>query len=73
MGDGVGAGEGEAMKDDYTIERNNNRDRLIQLTITTHVPSKWRMVDLETGDIWKHDGERIWTRATDIEIKVTPS
>lgn len=35
-----------------------------EITITTKCPSKWAMVDLETGDIWTHDGAT-FSRATD--------
>jgi hypothetical protein len=56
-------------------------ERLIELTIRTHCPEKWRFVDLETGDVWQWNGE--WEhgkktrtpqrgefmRATDLRIK----
>lgn len=45
-------------------ERNRKAGRFVTLKIETRVPSKWRMVDLETGDIWKWN-ERLgrWRRA----------
>lgn len=33
-------------------EREENAP-CVDMTISSHVPSKWRFVDLETGDIWK--------------------
>ncbi len=33
--------------------RQNAGDKLHEITIKTHVPEKWRFVDLETGDIWQ--------------------
>lgn len=41
----------------YDLERYGNRDELTAATIRTRVPSKWRFVDLETGDVWKLDDE----------------
>lgn len=35
----------------------------VALTIRTKVPSKWRFVDLETGDVWKAKPEGGFTRA----------
>lgn len=28
----------------------------VNITITTHCPAKWAIVDLETGELWGHDG-----------------
>jgi len=42
------------------------REHPVGITISTKVTSKWRFVDLETGDIWKWDGG--FRRATDIRI-----
>lgn len=53
---------------DYEAERDRNRGagRLVKLVIETRVPSKWRMVDKETGDVWRWDDkESKWTRADD--------
>lgn len=49
----------------YADEREHND--LVKLTIETRVPSKWRMVDLEHGEIWmwKHGK---WVRADDLVI-----
>lgn len=38
-------------------------NRLHDLTIHTHVPQKWRAVDLETGDVWANVNGR-WVRAS---------
>lgn len=40
---------------DYEREREENRlnGTFNELTIRTRVPSKWRFVDLETGEVWK--------------------
>ena len=29
---------------------------LVEITLTTHCPRKWAMVDMESGHIWGHDG-----------------
>lgn len=52
----------------FDAERDKNRGagRLVKLVIETRVPSKWRMVDKETGDVWRwNDKESKWTRAED--------
>lgn len=28
----------------------------VAITLTTHCPGKWAVVDLETGELWGHDG-----------------
>lgn len=43
------------------------QDALHKLTIETHNPSKWRFVDLETGEIWKKVTEH-FVHADDIKI-----
>lgn len=45
---------------DWEKEREKNRKlgRMVKIDITTRVPSKWRFVDQETGDIWKWDDEK---------------
>jgi hypothetical protein len=53
----------------YEQERRDNENLLFDLSVKTHVPSKYRVVDLETGDIWKYDGTATkWTRADDISV-----
>lgn len=42
------------LKEKIAKERESNGS-LVSITIKSHVPSKWRFVDLETGDIWKWD------------------
>ena len=40
----------------YRRERDDHRATgaaLVRIVIETRVPSKWRFVDLETGDVWK--------------------
>ena len=39
----------------FAIERAKNykENNLHELTISTRVPSKWRFLDLETGQVWK--------------------
>lgn len=57
----------------YDAEREAHRlsgDDLVELVIRTHVPSKWRIVDLETGDVWRSDPKSKFTRlirATDLD------
>jgi hypothetical protein len=48
---------------DYAAERASHAEP-VNLVITTKVPSKWRFVDLETGDIWRADAGRM-VRADD--------
>jgi len=36
-------------------EKNRRLGLLVKIGIETRVPSKWRFVDQETGDIWKWD------------------
>lgn len=39
-------------RDDFARERAAHAEP-VRITISTKVPSKWRFVDLETGDVWK--------------------
>lgn len=32
------------------------RKDTVGISLVTHCPSKWAMVDLETGELWGHDG-----------------
>lgn len=52
----------------YDTERERNPDP-IDISIHTRVPSKWRWVDLETGDVWKYEDGR-FTRATDLGLDI---
>lgn len=36
----------------------------VDITLKTRCPGKWAMVDLETGELWGHDGKR-FVRLTD--------
>lgn len=40
----------------------------VAITLTTRCPAKWAMVDMETGDIWGHDG-KTFRRLSEAEIK----
>jgi hypothetical protein len=42
----------QEIKEQIEKERKSNMPCVV-MTISSHVPSKWRFVDLETGDIWK--------------------
>jgi hypothetical protein len=42
----------DVMRANYENERANTPEPFI-ISITTRVPSKWRFVDLETGDVWE--------------------
>lgn len=49
---------------DYKKERASHK-KPVKIEINSKVPSKWRFVDLETGDIWKWDeGNNTFMRAT---------
>lgn len=49
----------------YKEEREANRKKLLSLTISTNVPSKWRFLDLEFGYIWKRNkNNKKWDSAT---------
>jgi len=39
-------------REEYETERRTSTGP-VDITIRTHVPDKWRFVDLETGDVWK--------------------
>lgn len=39
----------------------------VDMTISSRVPSKWRFVDLETGDIWKWDEKKGRFYASELE------
>jgi hypothetical protein len=51
-----------------TDERVANRAAFpepVDITIRTRVPSKWRFVDQETGEVWRWDyDQRTFVRAT---------
>ena len=51
------------MSQDYAAEREANKEP-VKLTITTRVPSKWLLVDRETGDRWERRDDA-WKRARD--------
>jgi hypothetical protein len=49
---------------EYKEERESH-SKPVKIEINSKVPSKWRFVDLETGDIWKWDeGNNTFMRAT---------
>lgn len=33
-------------------------DTPVDITLKTRCPAKWVMVDMETGELWGHDGKR---------------
>lgn len=39
---------------------------LVTAAVTTRVPSKWRLLDLETGETWRLDGRGRWLWAGDV-------
>lgn len=43
-------------------------DAAIDVSIHTTCPRKWAFVDLETGEVWKHDGQAFIRASTD-EVK----
>lgn len=55
----------------FKEERDRNREEgeMITLTLETRVPSKYRVVDLETGDVWKWE-EGKWVRAALATVKL---
>lgn len=61
-------------KTEFQKEREKNRaaGRMEKLSINTRVSSKWRFVDLETGDIWKWDG-RMFLQADDGLVTIKKS
>lgn len=68
------------MKDDEPIAVPITRKKypregrpLLELKLTTRVPDKYRVVDLETGDIWEWAGPKnptAWMRADDIKVEM---
>lgn len=46
-----------------------NNDLPVAMHVYSRVPSKYRLVDLETGDVWKFDVEQErWVAVNDIEV-----
>jgi len=41
----------------------------VEMTIRSRVPSKWRFVDLETGDVWRWDENLSFQCANDMAPK----
>ena len=52
----------------FEKEREANRE-IVVISINTRVPSKWRFVDLETGDVWKWNGTTFKRSEGEISIK----
>lgn len=47
-------------KEQYAKDRSLSYDLKqapTQITIQTRVPDKWRLIDLETGDVWRYDAD----------------
>lgn len=65
-------GDGDISSFEQQREANRRAGgALTELTIRTHVPSKWRFVDLETGDVWRYNDEdphSTFISADDIEV-----
>lgn len=49
----------------FAAVRNVNANQLVTFKITTRVPTKYRIFDLETGDVWAPDAEGNLTRSAD--------
>ncbi len=32
--------------------------KTVDITVKTRCPGKWAVVDMETGEVWAHDGQR---------------
>jgi len=47
----------QKMAVEFGLERaaNQQEDKIHELVIRTRVPSKWRFIDLETGQVWKYE------------------
>lgn len=43
-------------------------DSLVDLTLSTHLPTKWMAVDLEHGEAWTGTLGGQWTRPSEAEI-----
>lgn len=58
----------------FRAERATNEalNRVVSVGINTHVPSKYRLIDLETGDVWMMvedpDIGGDWRRAPDQKL-----
>ncbi len=46
----------------------------VPITIQTRVPEKWRLIDLETGDVWRYDGDahKKMVAAHDFTLMMSP-
>lgn len=42
-------------KEVFRAERSASNGKRTDMTISSKVPSKWRFVDLETGEVWKYE------------------
>jgi hypothetical protein len=40
----------------------------VMLSAETRVPEKYRLVDLETGEVWRKNSDNDWVRADDIAV-----
>lgn len=57
----------------YEEERKAHKEP-VDMTISSKVPSKWRFVDMETGQVWKWDEEReTFTAARDLRMAEPPA
>lgn len=65
---------------DYEVERAASQDNNIEYAacVRTRVPSKWRLIDLETGEVYgfrqvgasRDNSGLSWKKVNDIEFKV---
>lgn len=62
------------MREDFKNERANShlfKKDPVAMTVRSRVPSKWRFVDLETGDAWRWDDKcQDFVVATDLRVSI---
>jgi hypothetical protein len=46
-------------------QANQGLGKIVNISISTRVPTKYRIFDLETGDVWAPDNEGVIKRSTD--------
>jgi hypothetical protein len=57
---------------EWQLERVANHMRLFTIQVVTRVPSKYRLVDLETGNVWGITDKGRWTAKEDLIFQVKP-
>ena len=60
-----------SLKNKFRKEREANK--VTPITINTRVPSKWRFVDLETGEVWTSLDGKTFSKIQDVYVTYIPN